>query len=103
MAKVVKIKDSHHHGKDETKTTNRQHFHNFQIVIIFIVISPGSPEQGKREQVRSKLFQPNRYLSRIGAGLGKPGGQNDEGDVYDDCNNNVIRVIMMVMMMMMMM
>ena len=73
MAKVVKIKDSHHHGKDETKTTNRQHFHNFQIVIISIVISPGSPEQGKREQVRSKLFQPNRYLSKIGAGLGKPG------------------------------
>ena len=42
-------------------------------------------------------------MSRIGAGLGKPGGQNDEGDVYDDCNNNVIRVIMMMMMMVMMM
>ena len=82
---------------------NDRCIHLYQIIIISIVISPGSPEQGKREQVRLKLFQPNRYLSRIGAGLGKPGGQNDEGDVYDDCNNNVIRVIMMVMMMMMMM
>ena len=46
-------------------------------------------------------------MSKIGAGLGKPGGQNDEGDVYgdcnDNCNNNVIRVMMKMMMMMMMM
>ena len=43
-------------------------------------------------------------MSKIGAGLGKPGGQNDEGDVYgdcnDNCNNNVIRVMMMMIMMM---